>query len=119
MNVEFKDLEALAKADFNSPLSEVLAERVIQYQNASPEEILDFLEEAVETYAASAPKLSLPLIDIIQKEIEFFISVYENSLKRFPHIRKRDFLSNRVCKIADNILILNKPLHRQIHEIAS
>lgn len=117
MNVEFKDLEALAKADFNSPLSEVLAERVIQYQNATPEEILDFLEEAVETYTASAPKL--PLRDITEKEIEFFVSVYENSLKRFPHTRNRDFLSNRACKIADNILILNKPPHRQIYEIAS
>ncbi len=81
MNMDFKDLEAFVEQDFCLPLAEIPAERTSQYQDAIPEEILDLLEEAVETYDIVKPTLSQRLRNIAKKEIEFLISLYRDKIK--------------------------------------
>jgi len=80
MNMDFRELEAVADQDFGLIL-EVPAERTSQYQDAIPEEILDLLEEAVETYDIVRPTLSQRLRKIAKKEIEFLISLYRDKIK--------------------------------------
>ena len=79
MNMDFKELEAVAEQDFGS-IAEVPAERTSQYQDAIPEEILDLLEEAVETYDIVKPTLSQRLQNIAKKEIEFLVSLYRDKI---------------------------------------
>jgi hypothetical protein len=81
MAIEFKDLKALAEEDFRLAISEVLAARTRQYQDVNPEEIFDLLEEAAETYAFVAPTLSPHQRNSSRQEIEFFLSLYLDSLK--------------------------------------
>ena len=78
---EFRDLEALAQQDIDSMLLQELAAKKPQYQDAIPEEILDLLEEAAETYAIMAPALPPGLGNTAKKEIEFFISLYQDRIK--------------------------------------
>lgn len=80
MNMDFRELEAVAEQDFGL-MVEVPAERTSQYQDAIPEEILDLLEEAVETYDIVKPTLSQRLRKIAKKEIEFLISLYRDKIK--------------------------------------
>jgi hypothetical protein len=82
MTVEFRDLKTLAEQDIGLSLSEALALRRLQYEDVIPEEILDLLEEAAETYATLAPVLSDQLRKIARKEIDFFISLYQNKIRQ-------------------------------------
>ncbi len=81
MTVDFIHLEALAEQDFGLPLFEVLARQEEQYQDATPEEILDLLEEAIQTYAMLAPTLPHCLRNTARQEIEFFLSLYLESMR--------------------------------------
>lgn len=78
MSVDFRDLETLAQQNLDSTLSEALASREEQYQDASPEEILELLEEATETFCPLAPKLPPYLQDTARKEIDFFMALYQD-----------------------------------------
>ncbi|MCA1993494.1 MAG: hypothetical protein LDL41_15855 [Coleofasciculus sp. S288] len=81
MTVDVKDIEPLAEEELGSNLSEVLAAKIPQYQDAVPEEILDLLEEAAETYAVLASKLPYRLKNSARKEIEFFLSLYQTKIR--------------------------------------
>lgn len=87
MTVDVKNLEPIAEEDLALNLSEVFAARVPQYQDAIPEEILDLLEEAAETYTSLAPTLPHRLRNIAKKEIEFFLSVYQNKMREYHRIQ--------------------------------
>ncbi|HAA31814.1 MAG TPA: hypothetical protein DCE56_34095 [Cyanobacteria bacterium UBA8553] len=78
MTVEFRELKALAEQNTDLPLSETLESKRQQYMDVIPEEILELLEEALETYALLAPSLPSALQDIAVKEIEFFMSLYQD-----------------------------------------
>jgi hypothetical protein len=81
MDIDFKDLQACAEQDFGQMLADVPAERTSQYQDAIPEEVLDLLEEAVETYDIVEPTLPQRLRKIARKEIDFLISLYHEKIK--------------------------------------
>ncbi len=76
--MEFRELKALAEQNPDSTLSETLESKRQQYMDVIPEEILELLEEALETYAMLAPSLPPMLQDIAVQEIEFFISLYQD-----------------------------------------
>jgi hypothetical protein len=82
MILAFKDLKALDEQVFRETISEVLATRKLQYQDVISEEIFDLLEEASVTYSLLAPALSHHLRDMARTEIEFFLSLYQDSLKK-------------------------------------
>lgn len=84
MNMDFKDLEAFAEQDFSQMVADVPAERTFQYQDAVPEEVLDLLEEAVETYDIVEPTLPQRLRKIARKEIDFLIALYHEKIKHSP-----------------------------------
>ncbi len=79
MTVDFRDLEALAFQNLDLPLFEVLASRQEQYQDVTPAQILDLLEEAAQTYAIVAPTLPSCLQNSARKEIAFFLELYLDS----------------------------------------
>lgn len=83
MTADFRDLEALAKLASDLTGTDVLTERAPQYQDAIPEEILDLLEEAAETYVVLAPTLPCRLQKSARKEIEFFIQLYQDKIRKF------------------------------------
>lgn len=87
MNMDFKDLEVFAEQDFGLMLAEIPAERTSQYQDAIPEEVLDLLEEAVETYDIVEPTLPQRLRKIARKEIDFLISLYHDKIKQAPSLQ--------------------------------
>ena|SRR4028119_1799716 len=87
MIVDFGDLKALVEADLDSTLSESLAARIPQYQDVIPEEILDLLEEAAETYTTLAATLPHHLRKTAREEIEFLISLYEDKIRDSLHIK--------------------------------
>lgn len=87
MSVDFKTLDASAEQAVGIPLSEALATRANQYQNVIPEEILDLLEEAAEPYSSMESALPHNMRDIARKEIEFFIRLYQEKIKKFPHLQ--------------------------------
>lgn len=76
--MEFRELKALAEQNPDWTLSETLESKRQQYMDVIPEEILELLEEALETYAMLAPSLSPTLQDIAVQEIEFFMSLYQD-----------------------------------------
>lgn len=80
MSVDLRDLEVLAFQNLDLPLFKVLTSRQEQYQDVTPAEILDLLEEAAQTYAIVAPTLSSCLQNSAKKEIGFFLELYLNSL---------------------------------------
>jgi hypothetical protein len=80
MTVDFRELEALAFQNLDLPLFKVLASRQEQYQDVTPAQILDLLEEAAQSYAIVAPTLPFCLQNIARKEIEFFLELYLDSL---------------------------------------
>jgi hypothetical protein len=81
MKMDFKDLEVFAEQDFGLIVGEIPAERTSQYQDAIPAEVLDLLEEAVETYDIVEPTLPQRLRKIARKEIDFLISLYQDKIK--------------------------------------
>jgi hypothetical protein len=85
--MEFRDLEAVAEQDLSLMPAWELEARTSQYQDAIPEEILDLLEEAVETYDILAPALPPRLQNTARKEIDFLISLYENKIKDVQSIQ--------------------------------
>lgn len=87
MTVDFGDLKALAEADLDSTLSEALAARIPQYQDVIPEEILDLLEEAAETYTPLAATLPHHLQKTARKEIEFLMTLYQDKIRDSLHIK--------------------------------
>ncbi len=101
MTVDFRDLEALAFQNLDLPLFEVLASRKKQYQDATPEEILDLLEEAAQTYAIVAPTLPSCLQNSAKKEIAFFLELYFDNL-----INSR---TTQNPQLPENMLILMLP----------
>lgn len=82
-----KDFKALAHQELDLPLSEALAEKTQQYQDVVPEEVLDLLEEAVETYVVLEPTLPNNLRRNARKEIEFFLTLYKDKIKKYFHIQ--------------------------------
>lgn len=82
MTVDFRELEALALQNLDLPLFKVLASRQEQYQDVTPAEILDLLEEAAQSYAIVAPTLPSCLQNSAKKEIAFFLELYLDSLTR-------------------------------------
>lgn len=88
-------------------LHRVLAERELQYQDATPEEILDLLAEAVDSYTFLQTALSPQLRQSAREEIKFFLSVYEASVIKAPSQRTINFLFYRACKITNEMLLQN------------
>jgi hypothetical protein len=84
MTVNFRDLEALAFKSLDLPLFNVLASRQKQYQDVTPAQILDLLEEAAQTYAIVAPTLPSCLKNSAKKEIAFFLELYLDTLTNSP-----------------------------------
>lgn len=82
-----KDFKTLAHQEFELPLSEALAEKRHQYQDVIPEEVLDLLEEAVETYVVLEPTLPNNLRRNARKEIEFFLTLYKEKIRKYFHIQ--------------------------------
>lgn len=82
-----KDFKPLAYQEFELPLAEALAEKTQQYQDVIPEEVLDLLEEAVETYVVLEPTLPNNLRRNAKKEIEFFLTLYKEKIKKYFHIQ--------------------------------
>lgn len=82
-----KDFKALAYQELDLPLSEALAAKTHQYQDVIPEEVLDLLEEAVETYVVLEPTLPHNLRRNARKEIEFFLTLYKQKIKKYFHIQ--------------------------------
>ena len=80
MTVDYRDIEALACQNLDLPLFKVLASRQEQYQDLTPAEILDLLEEATQTYTIVAPTLPSDLKNSAKKEIGFFLELYLDSL---------------------------------------
>jgi hypothetical protein len=83
MTVDFSDLKKLSEQDIGLPLSQVLENRASQYQDVTPEAILPLLEQAAQTYAVVAPTLPHRLRSIAQKEIEFFLSLYQEKIRKY------------------------------------
>jgi len=103
MTVDFRDLEALAFQNLDLPLFKVLASRQEQYQNVTPAEILDLLEEAAQTYAIVAPTLPSYLQNTARKEITFFLELYVDSLINSGIIQNPQPPENRlILKLADD-----------------
>ncbi len=82
--MDFNDLESLVEQDFSSIPAQVLETKTAQYWDAIPEEILDLLEEAAETYSVVAPTLPNRLQNTAKKEMEFFLSLYKEKVKHSP-----------------------------------
>jgi hypothetical protein len=99
--------EIVAETEDDLQLQRVLAERELQYQDATPEEILDSLAEAVDSYTFLATKLSPQLRQIAREEIKFFLSVYQESVLKAPSQRTINFLFYRACKITNEMLFQN------------
>lgn len=102
---DFRDLEALAKQDLSLSLTEVLAEQTSQYQDAIPEEILDLLEEAAETYVVLAPTLPERLRNSACKEIDFFMRLYQDKIKKFLGIENPQF-PQKITQLLGKVRIL-------------
>jgi hypothetical protein len=103
MTVDFRDLEALAFQNLDLPLFKVLASRQEQYQNVTPAEILDLLEEAAQTYAIVAPTLPSCLQKTARKEIAFFLELYVDSLINSGITQNPQPPENRlILKLADD-----------------
>ncbi|MFB2918830.1 MULTISPECIES: hypothetical protein [Aerosakkonema] len=125
MTVQFTDLEILAQHGLDLKPIEVLAKQVLQYQDATPQEILELLEEVAHSYAVLAPTLSPNLRYSARKEIEFFAFLYQDSLKKLtnPHkVRESQesvqSLSHCVRAIVDDLLNSKKCQTLQTFEIA-
>ena len=104
MTVNFRDLEALAFQSPELPLFEIFASRQEQYQDVTPAQILDLLEEATQTYAIVAPTLPSCLKNSAKKEIAFFLEVYLESL-----INSR---TTQNPQPPENMMILKLPDHQ-------
>ena len=125
MTVEFTNLETLAEKNRDLMLSDDLATQKSGYENATPEEILHRLTEVAETYAVLAPTLPANLQYSAKKEIEFFLSIYQDKLKKSSQIHKLPqiqesvhSLSNCAGAILDELLNSKKHHHLQTFEIA-
>ncbi|WP_193982736.1 hypothetical protein [[Phormidium] sp. LEGE 05292] len=101
------DSKIVTEAWDNLELQRVLAERELQYQDANPEEILDLLAEAVDSYTFVAAALSQQLRQIAREEMKFLLSVYEASVIKAPSPTTINFLFYRACKITNEILLQN------------
>ena len=101
------DSEIVTEIGDELQLQWVLAERELQYQDATPEEILDLLAEAVDSYTFLATALSPQLIQNAREEIKFFLSVYGESVLRSPSQTTINFLFYRACKITNEMLLQN------------
>jgi hypothetical protein len=99
MTVDFRELEALAFQNLDLPLFTVLASRQEQYQDVTPAEILDLLEEAAQSYAIVDPTLPSCLQNSARKEIAFFLELYLDSLTR----------TTQNPQPSENMLILKLP----------
>lgn len=82
MTVEFRDLEALAQQDFDLALFETIAAQASQYQNATPAEIYNLLEEVAQSYAALGPKLAITLQANAELEIAFLTFLYQAAVSK-------------------------------------
>ena len=81
MAVDFESLAALAKENLTLNVYQTLSERKQHYKNARPEELRGLLNEAVVNYALLAPTLSPQIRHLSRTEIEFFLALYQDSLK--------------------------------------
>lgn len=105
MITKLLDSEIVTETGDNLQLQGVLAERELQYQDATPEEILDLLAEAVDSYTFLAAELSPQLKHIAREEIKFLLSVYQESVLKAPSQTTINFLFYRACKITNEILL--------------
>lgn len=87
MTTELQDFKVLTNQELNLILSDELAAKIPQYQDVILEEILDLLEEAVETYIFLKPTLPTNIQSNALKEIEFFITLYQEKLDNSRHIQ--------------------------------
>lgn len=101
------DLEIVTETGDDFQLQRALAERELQYQDATSEEILDLLAEAVDSYTFLAAALSPQLRRIAREEIKFLVSVYEESARKAPFQTTINFLFYRACKITNEMLLKN------------
>ncbi|HEY9625358.1 MAG TPA: hypothetical protein V6C78_33875 [Crinalium sp.] len=63
-----------------SELTPELADRALQYEDASLEEIFDLLEESIESYVTVAPNLPPELRRSARKETEFFAWLFQERI---------------------------------------
>lgn len=101
------DAKIVKEIEDDLELKRILAERELEYQDASPEEILDLLAEAVDAYTFLATKLSPQLRLSAREEIKFFLSVYETSAIKAPSQRTLNFLFYQACKMTNEMLLEN------------
>lgn len=125
MTVDFTNLETLAQAELDWTLSEIFATQASQYQNATAEEILNLLAEVAETYAILAPTLPQNLEYSARKEIEFFLSLYQDKRNRLSYFQKPQHspesvrsLSYCAGGILDELLTLKKGHYLPTFKIA-
>lgn len=88
MTVDFETLAALAKENLALNVSQALAQRKQHYKNARPEELRALLNEAVVNYALLSPSLSPQIRYLSRTEIEFFLALYQDSLKDSPQVEQ-------------------------------
>jgi len=101
------DAKIVTEIEDDLELKRTLAERELEYQDASPEEILDLLAEAVDSYTFLGTKLLPQLRQIAREEIKFFLSVYEARAIEAPSQRTLNFLFYQACKITNQMLLEN------------
>ena len=98
MTFDFRYLETLAFQNLDLPMFEVLSSRQEQFQDVNPEEILDLLEEAAQSYAIVAPTLPSCLQNSARKEIKFFLELYLDSLINSRTTQNPQPLENRLIQ---------------------
>ena len=101
------DAKIVTEIEDDLQLKWTLAERELEYQDANPEEILDLLAEAVDSYTFLATQLSPQLRLSAREEIKFLLSVYEARAIEAPSQRTLNFLFYQACKITNQILLGN------------
>ncbi|KAM3102534.1 hypothetical protein ACKFKF_04070 [Phormidesmis sp. 146-12] len=74
MSAEFQELEALAQEDFDWGQSTFPAQ-IEQFRDATLEEVVDLLDEAVEVHRRLAPTLPTHLLQSARQEVEFLTTV--------------------------------------------
>jgi hypothetical protein len=75
MSAEFQELEALAQENFDWARSTTFPAQVEQFRDATLEEVVDLLDEAIEVHTRLAPTLPTHLLQSACQEVEFLTTV--------------------------------------------
>ncbi len=100
MTVDFTNLEILAQTELEWTLGEIFATQALEYQNATPEEILNRLAEVAENYTILAPTLPQNLEYSARKEIEFFLSLYQDKRNKLSYFQKPQYSQESVRSLS-------------------